>query len=106
MSARYMDARSRMVAQYKESVRESAAVVIAALAVLIAVGAILFAGIALYAAADTRQDMEQLENEVRLSELYVQDLAMDEFIELTSTFARKYVRWKKRHLFPDSDLDA
>jgi len=34
------------------------------------------------------------------------DAAMDEFIELTSTFARKYVRWKKRHLFPDSDLDA
>ena len=76
MSARYMDARSRLVAQYKESVRESAAVVIAALAVLIAVGAILFAGIALYAAADTRQDMEQLENEVRLSELYVQDLVI------------------------------
>jgi len=34
------------------------------------------------------------------------DAAMDEFIELTSKFARKYVRWKKRHLFPDSDLDA
>jgi len=70
--------RGRLVSRYKEGLIDNAAVIISALAVLIAAGALMFAGISLYASADIQgdlnRDMTALKNEFRLSELYVDDL--------------------------------
>ncbi len=70
MSAEAIHVRSRLIGQYKDRLVDNAAVVIAALAVLIASGALMFSGIAMYAAVDAKEETE-------VYEIYVNNLHAD-----------------------------
>ena len=59
MAADTMDVRNRIAGRYKETIRDNASVVISALSVLIAAGALMFSGIAMYASIDSSVDSQR-----------------------------------------------
>lgn len=61
MSADVMEVRSRLAGQYKESILHNSSVIIASLSMLIACGSLMFAGIAMYAALDAKEETEVYE---------------------------------------------
>jgi len=74
VSAEVIDVRNRLVGHAKESLIDNASVIISVLAVLIAAGALLFGGVAMYIAFDATKDAQTLGKEVRLYQVYIQEL--------------------------------
>lgn len=74
MASEAIDVRNRLLFQSKDRLMDNAAVIIAALAVLIAAGALLFGGVAMYVAFDATRDAERLQNSLRLTDVYLQEV--------------------------------
>jgi len=77
VSAEVIDVRNRLVGHAKENLIDNASVIISVLSVLIAAGALLLGGVAMYIAFDATRDAKEFEIEMEVWQIYTANLHAD-----------------------------